>query len=56
MLPYENDILQILENAHSELERFLENMNTPLEKIAHELCEHESISRTRLKEIIDDIL
>ena len=56
LLPYENDILQILENAHSELERFLENMNTPLEKIAHELCEHESISRTRLKEIIDDIL
>lgn len=56
LLPYENDILQILENAHSELERFLENMNTPLEKIAHELCEHESISRTRLKEIIDDVL
>lgn len=56
LLPYENDILQILENAHSELERFLENMNTPLEKIAHELCEHESISRKRLKEIIDDVL
>jgi len=56
LLPYENDILQILENAHSELERFLENMNTPLEKIAHELCEHESISRTRLKEIIDNVL
>ncbi|MBN1839458.1 MAG: ATP-dependent metallopeptidase FtsH/Yme1/Tma family protein [Campylobacterales bacterium] len=56
LLPYESDILQILENAHSELEHFLENMNTPLEKIAHELCEHESISRTRLKEIIDDVL
>ncbi|NCD11623.1 MAG: ATP-dependent metallopeptidase FtsH/Yme1/Tma family protein, partial [Epsilonproteobacteria bacterium] len=56
LLPYESDILQILENAHSELEHFLENMNTPLEKIAQELCEHESISRMRLKAIIDDVL
>ncbi len=56
LLPYESDILMILENAHTELERFLEGMTTPLEKIAQELYEQESISRTRLKAIIDDIL
>ena len=56
LLPYESDILMILENAHTELERFLEGMTTPLEKIAQELYEQESISRTRLKAIIDAIL
>ncbi|ACZ12283.1 AAA family ATPase [Sulfurospirillum deleyianum] len=56
LLPYESDILLILENAHTELEHFLEGMNAPLEKIAQELYEQESISRTRLKAIIDAIL
>ena len=56
LIPYESDILLILENAQSELEHFLEGMNTVLEKISHELYSVESISKVRLKAIIDDVL
>jgi len=48
--------LLILENAQSELEHFLEGMNSVLEKISHELYTVESISKVRLKAIIDEVL
>lgn len=56
LIPYENDVLIILENAQKELEHFLEGMNTVLEKISQELYSVESISKVRLKAIIDEIL
>lgn len=56
LIPYESDILLILENAHKELEHFLEGMNTVLEKISYELYSVESISKVRLKAIIDEVL
>ncbi|MFW9620229.1 MAG: AAA family ATPase [Sulfurospirillum sp.] len=56
LIPYESDILLILENAHKELEHFLEGMNTVLEKVSHELYTIESISKVRLKAIIDEVL
>lgn len=56
IVPQEGDVVFILENAHKEVESFLEGMNTALEKIAYELFEKESISKIRLKEIMDEIL
>ena len=56
IVPQEGDVVFILENAHKEIESFLEGMNTALEKIAYELFEKESISKIRLKEIMDEIL
>jgi len=56
LIPYESDILFILENAQSELEHFLEGMNTVLAKISDELYTVESISKVRLKAIIDEVL
>jgi len=56
LLPYDNDVLVILENAHKELEIFLEGMNTLLEKIADELYTTESISKLRLKALIHEVL
>lgn len=56
LIPYESDILLILENAHKELEHFLEGMNTVLEKVSAELYTVESISKVRLKAIIDEVL
>jgi len=56
LIPYDNDVLIILENAHKELEHFLEGMHTLLEKIADELYTVESISKPRLKALIDEVL
>ncbi|AOO65421.1 AAA family ATPase [Sulfurospirillum halorespirans] len=56
LIPYDNDVLIILENAQKELEHFLEGMNAILEKISHELYTVESISKVRLKAIIDEVL
>jgi len=56
LIPYDNDVLIILENAQKELEHFLEGMNTVLEKISQELYSVESISKVRLKAIIDEVL
>lgn len=56
IVPQDGDVVFILENAHKEIESFLEGMNTALEKIAYELFEKESISKIRLKEIMDEIL
>lgn len=56
LIPNENDVTFMLENAYKEVETFLEGMNEALEKIAFELYEHESITKIRLKAIIDEIL
>lgn len=56
LIPYESDILLILENSQTELEHFLEGMNTILTKISDELYSVESISKVRLKAIIDEVL
>lgn len=56
MLPHENDVLLILENAQKEIEHFLEGMNKALSAISNELLEKESITKSRIKEIMDDIL
>ena len=56
LIPYESDILFILENAQTELEEFLEGMNLVLTQIAEELYTTESITKLRLKAIIDEIL
>ena len=56
LIPNENDVVFMLENANKEVETFLEGMNEALTKISQELYEHESISKTRLKAIIDEIL
>ena len=56
MLPHENDVLLILENAQKEIEHFLEGMNKALSAISNELLEKESITKSRVKEIMDEIL
>lgn len=56
LIPHESDILLILENAQKELESFLEGMHLLLDEVSKELYEHESISKVRLKAIIDEIL
>lgn len=56
LVPNENDVILILENANKEVAKFLEGMNTALEKISEELYTQESISKIRLKAIIDEIL
>lgn len=56
MLPHEGDITYLLENAQKEIEHFLEGMQKPLDALSHELMEKESMSKRRVKEIIDEIL
>ncbi len=56
MIPNDGDVMLILENAQKEIEHFLEGMRKPLETIAHELIEKESVTKARLKEIMDEIL
>jgi ATP-dependent metalloprotease FtsH len=56
MIPNDGDVMLILENAQKEIEHFLEGMSKPLETIAQELIEKESVTKARLKEIMDEIL
>ena len=56
MLPHEGDIAYLLENAQKEIEHFLEGMQKPLDALSYELMEKESMSKRRVKEIIDEIL
>ena len=56
MVPHESDVVLILENAQKEIEHFLEGMGQALERIAHELIDKESITKSRVKEIMDEIL
>lgn len=56
IVPIDGDVLIILESAEKESKLFLEGMQTPLELIRNELYEKESITKIRLKEILDEIL
>ncbi|MDD3324585.1 MAG: ATP-dependent metallopeptidase FtsH/Yme1/Tma family protein [Sulfurospirillaceae bacterium] len=56
LLPVEQDILTILEEAFKETQTFLEGMETALNAVSQEMCESESITRERLKEMVDAIL
>ena len=56
LVPHESDVLFILESTQKELEHFLEGMHTILEKLSDELYEHESVSKARVKAIMDEIL
>ena len=56
LLPHEHDILVILETAQKEIEHFLEGMLKPLDVIKNELLQAESINKSRIKELLDEIL
>ena len=56
IIPNDNDVIIILENSYKEIEKFLEGMNAILEQIAKELNDKESITKTRLKEMVDALL
>ncbi len=56
MIPHEGDVVLILENAQKEIEHFLEGMSIALERIAQELIDKESITKSRVKDIMDEIL
>ena len=55
LVPYPDDVATILDEARDEVEKFLLGMNAPLELVSKKLFEDESISRTQIKEIVDEI-
>ncbi len=55
LVPYPDDVAMILNEAKDEVEKFLLGMNAPLEEIAKKLFEDESISKTQIKTIVDEI-
>ena len=56
IIPREGDILILLENAQKEIKTFIEGIQAPLQEIRNELYDKESITKIRIKEILDDIL
>lgn len=55
LVPYPDDIATILDEAKNEVEKFLLGMSIPLEIISKKLFEDESISKTEIKKIVDEI-
>jgi len=55
LVPSVDDVAITLDEAKDEVEKFLLGMNTPLEKISSILFEKESISKKKIKEIVDEI-
>jgi len=55
LVPHHDDVAVILSEASKEVEDFLEGMSKPLELISTKLFEKESITKTELKEIVDEI-
>jgi ATP-dependent metalloprotease FtsH len=55
LIPLQDDVSGILNEARDEVEHFLDGMMNSLEKISQKLFEKESISKIELKEILDDI-
>jgi ATP-dependent metalloprotease FtsH len=55
LLPVQEDILKILNDANKEVEKFLEGMGKTLDLVSHKLYEKESISKSELKAIVDAI-
>ncbi len=54
LMPTNEDVNKILQNALQEVNSFLEDMQTPLEQIKQSLLERESISKNELKEILNE--
>ena len=55
LVPYPDDVATILDEAKDEVEKFLLGMNAPLEEVSKKLFEDESISKTQIKSIVDEI-
>ncbi len=55
LIPLQEDISNILDEAYGEVEKFLEGMSEPLDKISTLLYEKESITKSELKEIVDEL-
>ncbi len=55
LLPSENDISKILNEALEEVEKFLLGMGDTLERVAKRLYEKESISKEELKKMLDEV-
>jgi len=55
LVPFADDVATILDEAKDEVEKFLLGMNAPLETISKKLIEDESISKTEIKKIVDEI-
>ncbi len=51
LVPYNDDIATILDEAKDEVEKFLLGMSVPLEEVADKLFKDESISKIQIKEI-----
>ncbi len=55
LVPYPDDIASILDEAKDEVEKFLLGMSVPLEIVSKKIFEDESISKTQIKTIVDEI-
>lgn len=55
LIPFPDDVAQILDNAKNEVKTFLEGMKEPLELVAKQLDEEESITKAQMKAIIDEV-
>lgn len=55
LVPYPDDVANMLNEARDEVEKFLLGMSAPLKLIANKLFEDESISKKEIKEIVDKI-
>ncbi len=55
LVPYNDDISNILNEARDEVEKFLMGMREALEIVATKLFEDESISRTEVKRVVDEL-
>ena len=55
MLPVQNDVEKILNEAYIEVETFLQGMEKPLEKISEILYTQESISKREMKSFMHEI-
>lgn len=55
ILPSTSDVAGIIQETLTEVEKFLNGMQKPLEKVTDQLLEKESITKAELKEIIDEV-
>jgi ATP-dependent Zn protease len=55
LVPTNDDVLHILDEARKEVEKFLEGMEKPLMKVSLKLFEKESITKSELKEMVDEL-
>lgn len=53
LMPLSDDVHIILDEAYKEVEKFLEGMNEPMQRVSKRLFEKESITKKELKEIVD---